>query len=239
MIVAFEPAWQTVRSSPAFGLAVTLLAFRAGVRAHRAAGQHALINPVLVAVGLIVGFLLLTHVSYGDYFHGAQYVNFLLGPATVALAVPMYCNLHHIRRTARALIPAIVVGSMTSAASAALIAKSLGASPIVTRSLIVHSVTTPIAMSISEKIGGNASLTATFTLLTGIVAAVILTLVMTCLRIKDVRAHGLAAGTAGHGLATARVMTVSETASAFAGLAIGLNGVLTAVMAPVLALLLC
>ncbi|AMV44325.1 LrgB family protein [Paraburkholderia caribensis] len=226
-----------LQRQPLWGLLATLLAYRVGLFLNRAARGNVLAHPVLIAVLLIVGCLSCMHVPYHDYFAGAQYIHFLLGPATVALAIPMFHNLHHIRRTARALIPALVIGSVVSAGSAALISKALGAAPVVTASLIAHSATTPIAMSISQHIGGDPSLTATFTLFTGIIGVLQIGAAMKAMRIMDARAHGLAAGTAGHGLATARMLALSETAGAFGGLAIGMNGVLTALIAPVFALL--
>ena len=230
-------AWAILQHQPLWGLLATLVAYRIGLFANRAAHGHVLAHPVLVAVLLLVGLLSLAHVQYRDYLAGAQYVHFLLGPATVALAIPMFRSFHHIRRTARALVPALVIGSIVSAGSAALISKGLGAAPVVTASLIAHSATTPIAMSISRRIGGDPSLTATFTLLTGIAAVLQIGVAMKVMRVVDSRAHGLAAGTACHGLATARMLSISETAGAFGGVAIGMSGVLTALVAPVLAAL--
>ncbi|AOI67579.1 hypothetical protein WS51_28280 [Burkholderia territorii] len=234
-------AWAILQHQPLWGLLATLVAYRIGLFANRPAHGHVLAHPVLVAVLLLVGLLSITHVQYRDYLEGAQSVHFLLGPATVALAIPMFRSFHHIRRTARALVPALVpalaIGSIVSAGSAALISKGLGAAPVVTASLIAHSATTPIPMSISRRIGGDPSLTATFTLLTGIAAVLQIGVAMKVMRVVDARAHGLAAGTAGHGLATARMLSISETAGAFGGLAIGMSGVLTALVAPALAAL--
>ncbi|RQU68086.1 LrgB family protein [Burkholderia cenocepacia] len=237
MMSDLSPVWAVLRHQPLWGLLATLLAYRAGLAANRAMRGNVLAHPVLIAVAILVAFLAATGIPYRDYFAGAQYVHFLLGPATVALAIPMFRSLHHIRRTARALVPALASGSIVSAGSAAFISKALGAAPVVTTSLIAHSATTPVAMSISRHIGGDPSLTATFTLFTGIAAVLQIGVAMKAMRITDARAHGLAAGTAGHGLATARMLAVNETAGAFGGLAIGMNGVLTAVVAPVLALL--
>jgi predicted murein hydrolase (TIGR00659 family) len=220
---------------PLWGLLATLLAYRAGISAQRVAKGHVFANPVLVAVLILATVLVVARIPYSFYFDSAQYAQLLLGPATVALAVPMYRNMHHIKRTARSSIPALVVGSVATAASAMLISKWAGAAPVVTASLIAHSATTPIAMSISRNIGGDPALTATFTLFTGVTGALMINAVMNLLRIVDLRIHGLAAGTAGHGLATARMLTLSETAGAFGGLAIGLNGILTALIAPMLA----
>ena len=204
----------------------------------RRAGGNALASPVLIAIVLLVCLLLITGTPYDVYFQGAQYVHFLLGPATVALAVPMYANLRNIRRAAHAILPAILAGSAVAAVSAMLIAQWLGATRAVVLSLAPKSVTTPIAMGVAEQIGGQASLAAVFVLLTGLAGSVMLAPTMRLTNITSWRAHGLAAGTAAHGIATARVLLLNETAGAFGGLAIGLNGIITAVMVPLLARLL-
>ena len=133
------------------------------------------------------------------------------------------------------MVPALLAGAITAALSAMLIARSLGASRTVVLSLAAKSVTTPIAMGIAAQIGGNPSLAAVAVLLTGNVAIIVGPPLWRLLRLTDWRARGLAAGTAGHGLATARVLLRSEEAGAFGGLAIGLNGVATALFVPPLA----
>jgi len=230
--------WVYLQTTPLLGLASTLLAWQFAVEVSRRLGDHALANPMLISIVLLAGLLLVTGTPYAAYFQGGQYVQFLLGPATVALAVPMYANLSQIRRTAPAIIPAILAGSLTAAVSAMLIARAMGASRAVVLSLAPKSVTTPIAMGIAEQIGGVPSLAAVFVLLTGLTAILLGPGVMRGMRIVDWRAHGLGAGTAGHGLATARVLLLNETAGAFGGLAIGLNGLVTAVLVPLLATLL-
>ncbi len=230
--------WVYLETTPLLGLASTLLAWQFSVELSRRLGDHALANPMLISIVLLAGLLLATGTPYAAYFQGGQYVQFLLGPATVALAVPMYANLKQIRRTAPAIIPAILAGSITSAVSAMLIARAMGASRPVVLSLAPKSVTTPIAMGIAEQIGGVPSLAAVFVLLTGLTAILLGPGVMRAMRIVDWRAHGLGAGTAGHGLATARVLLLNETAGAFGGLAIGLNGLVTAILVPLLATLL-
>ena len=224
--------------TPVWGLLATLGAYQIGLAINRLTKGNVLANPVLVAVSLLVVFLGVAHVPYQSYFAGARLVHFLLGPATVALALPMYRNLHHIRRTAGALVPALFAGSAVSAGVAFLIGKYSGAAPVVTTSLIAHSATTPIAMSISTGLGGDPALTATFTLFTGIVGVLLVRLISSLTRVTDARAQGLAAGTAGHGLTTAHMLSINETAGAFGGLAIGMNGVLTALIAPILASLM-
>jgi len=230
--------WVYLETTPLLGLAATLLVFRGAAGLARLAGGHALANPVLIAIAVLACLLLATGTPYSAYFQGAQYVHFLLGPATVALAVPMYANIARIRRSAPAIVPAILAGSLAAAASAMLLARLLGAPRMVVLSLAPKSVTTPIAMGVAEQIGGNPSLAAVFVLITGLVASLLVGPAMALLRVTDWRARGLAAGTAGHGIATARMLLLSETAGAFGGLAIGLNGVLTAIVVPLLAGLL-
>lgn len=227
--------WVYLESTPLLGLTVTLVGWQVAVALSRALGDRPLANPVLIAIALLSSLLLATRTSYSAYFQGAQYVHFLLGPATVALAVPMHAAWHQIRRSAPAIIPAILAGSLTSAVSAMLIAHALGASRPVVLSLAPKSATTPIAMGVAEQVGGNPSLAAVFVLLTGLVSIVAGPPLWRWLRVTDWRARGLAAGTAGHGLATARVLLLHETAGAFGGLAIGLNGVVTALLVPPLA----
>ncbi len=227
--------WVYLETTPLLGLAATLLVWQAASAIAGRMGGIALANPMLISVCLLSALLLLTHTSYAAYFQGAQYVHFLLGPATVALALPMYANLSRIRRSARAILPALLTGSLVAAVSAMLIARLLGAPRIVVLSLAPKSVTTPIAMAVAEQIGGQPSLAAVFVLLTGLCAIVLIGPAMRVAGVSDMRAQGLAAGMAGHGLATARMLLVSETAGAFGGLAIGLNGVITAILVPLLA----
>jgi len=226
--------WVYLETTPLLGLAATLLVFRGAAGLARLAGGHALANPVLIAIAVLACLLLATGTPYSAYFQGAQYVHFLLGPATVALALPMYANLRRIRRSARAIVTALLAGSVVAAGSAMLIARMMGASRVVVLSLAPKSVTTPIAMGIAEQIGGQPSLAAVFVLLTGLTAIALLPMSMKLLKIHDMRAQGLAAGVAGHGLATARMLLVSETAGAFGGLAIGLNGIVTAILVPLM-----
>jgi len=234
-MMQFGTIWVYLTSTPLLGLTITLVAWQVALVLSRALGDRPLTNPMLIAIVLLSAILLVTRTPYSAYFQGAQYVHFLLGPATVALAAPMYAAWGQIRRSAPAIIPAILAGSMTSAASVMLIARALGGSRQVVLSLAPKSVTTPIAMGVAEQIGGNPSLAAIFVLLTGLTSIVVGPPLWRLLRITDWRARGLAAGTAGHGIATARVLLLHETAGAFGSLAIGLNGIATAVLLPPLA----
>jgi len=230
--------WVYLETTPLLGLAATLIVYRGAFEVHRIMRGNALANPTLIAILALVALLEATGTPYPAYFQGAQYVHFLLGPATVALAVPMHANMRRIRRSAHAILPALAAGSLTAAVSAMLLARWLGAPRDVVLSLGPKSVTTPIAMGVAQQIGGQPSLAAVFVLMTGLLASVLVTPAMRAVRVSDRRAQGLAAGTAGHGIATARMLLMSETAGAFGGLAIGLNGILTAIVVPLLAGLL-
>jgi predicted murein hydrolase (TIGR00659 family) len=212
----------------------TVAAFRAGKWAEKTFHGFPLANPVLVAVALLGALLLATGTSYEAYFRGAQPLHLLLGPATVALGVPLAQTMPLLRRSARAVILSILAGSVTGIVSAAGLAAALGGSRAVVLSLAPKSVTTPIAMGISANIGGVPALSAAFVLITGILGAVLLVPVMRLGGVADRRAQGLAAGTAAHGLGTARAVALDETAGAFAALAIGANGLVTALLAPLL-----
>jgi predicted murein hydrolase (TIGR00659 family) len=230
----FTHIWVYLAASPLTGLSATLLAYLAASWVFKKARFHPLANPVLVSVLIIVPFLLATGVSYKTYFDGAQFVHFLLGPATVSLAVPLYRQVAALKRSIIGVSTALVIGALAAAASAVLIAKWLGAPREVVVSLAPKSVTSPIAMGISERIGGLPSLTTVLVLITGVIGAVIGTAVLDAVRIKDWKARGFAIGLAAHGIGTARAIQLNETAGAFAGLAMGLNGVVTAVLVPLL-----
>lgn len=231
----FTALFVYLQTTPLLGLGATLVAFQGASAVSARLPRIALFNPMPLAILALVVLLLVTGTPDRVYFQGGQYVQFLLGPATVALAVPMHANLHHIRRSAHAILPAIVAGAAVAAGSAMAIAHALGAPREIVLSLAPKSVTTPIAMGIAEQIGGQPALAAVFVLLTGLTAVAIAAPLMRLARVRDWRAQGLAGGTAGHGLATAHLLTINETGGAFAGLAIGINGVVTAVLVPLLA----
>jgi predicted murein hydrolase (TIGR00659 family) len=226
--------WVYLSATPLLGLTVTLLAYQGAYWLYQRANFHPLLNPVAWSVALLVALLTMTRTPYATYFDGAQFVHFLLGPATVALAVPLHAQLGKLKRLAVPISAALLAGSLTAIASAMGIGWLLGASRETLLSLAPKSVTTPIAMGIAEKLGGLPSLTAVLVVATGIIGAVSAKYVLDALRIADHAARGFAVGTAAHGIGTARAFQVSEEAGAFAGLAMGLNGLATAVLFPVL-----
>lgn len=226
--------WVYLAATPLTGLTLTLGAYLSSRWLFRRCGHFPLLNPVLVAIVTLVAVLHFSGVDYQTYFEGAQFVHFLLGPATVALAVPLYRQFTHVRRSALALGVALVAGSSAAVASALLIGRAMGASREVLMSLAPKSVTTPIAMGIAELTGGLPSLTAVLVILTGILGAAVGTSVLRMIGVVDPRATGFAIGVASHGIGTARALELGETEGAFAGLAMGLNGLLTAVALPLI-----
>lgn len=226
--------WVYLAASPLLHLTLTLIAYQVGYWIYARAKLNPLLNPVLIAVVLLVGILLVTGTSYPTYFEGAQFVHFLLGPATVCLAIPLYRQFDTIRRSGPAILAAILVGSLTASITAVSLVWLFGGSLTTMVSIAPKSVTAPIAMGIAEQLGGLPSLTAVLVILTGILGASLGPPLLNLLRIRDWAARGLAIGTASHGIGTARALQVNEVAGAFSGLAMGLNAVATALLLPIL-----
>lgn len=226
--------WVYLSTSPLLHLTLTLVAFQAGNWIYGKSGKNPLCNPVMIAVLVIVGILLSTGTTYEDYFDGAQFVHFLLGPATVSLAIPLYRQFDKVRRSAFAVLASIITGSLTAMASALGVGYLLGASKDTLIALAPKSVTAPVAMGIVEQLGGLPSLTAVLVILTGIIGAMLGPIALNLLGLKDWQARGLALGTASHGIGTARALQVNEVAGAFSGLAMGLNALATAILLPIL-----
>ncbi|MFT5066470.1 MAG: putative murein hydrolase (TIGR00659 family) [Yoonia sp.] len=231
----FAEIWTYLSTDPLLWLTLTLAAYGAGDTLFKVSGRKPFVNPVLIAVAFLAVLLQLTGTSYGTYFAGAQFVHFMLGPATVALAIPLYANLNHIKKAALPMIVALFAGSLAAMLSAVGIAAALGLDTDILLALIPKSATAPVALGVSEAIGGSPSLTAVFVITTGITGAIIATPLLNLLRITDWRARGFAVGVASHGIGTARAFQVNETAGAFSGIGMGLNALLTALIAPLIA----
>jgi predicted murein hydrolase (TIGR00659 family) len=227
--------WVYLSASPLLWLTLTLAAYIGAFALYEKSRFNPLVNPVAISVLLLTGVLAATGTPYATYFEGAQFVHFLLGPATVAPAVPLFEQMPKLRRAWFALTVGLLVGVVVAMVSALAIAWLLGASPATIASLAPKSVTTPVAMGISEKIGGIPSLTAVVVVLTGIVAATLGRFVFEALGVGSHAVRGFAIGLAGHGQGVARAFIVSDEAGAFAGLAMGLTALATALIAPWLA----
>jgi len=215
-------------------LALALLACIVADAIASACGRHPLVNPVLIAVALMGTILVATGTPYETYFQGAQFVHFLLGPATVAIAVPLVRHRTLVRANIVPMLAAVLAGAVTAVVSVVVVAAALGVPREILVSLAPKSVTAGIAMAISESMGGRPALTAVLVITTGVMGAVIVSPLMNALNIRDYAARGFAVGLTSHGIGTARAFAVDEIAGTFAGIAMGLNGVATALVVPVL-----
>ena len=214
-------------------LSVTLGTYTAAEWVYKRTGITWL-NPVLTAIAALSAILVITGTPYDTYFASTQLIHFLLGPATVALAVPLYNRISKVQQLSGPVGVALLGGSLAAIFSAVGLGALLGASPPTLLSLAPKSVTTPIAMGVSQQIGGIPALTAVLVILTGILGAVIAPYLLDVLRIEERSVRGFAIGLAAHGLGTARAFLVDEETGAFAGLGMGLNGILTALIVPIL-----
>lgn len=220
---------------PVLWTSVTIAFYLIGLGAQRVARGNALVNPPLIAIILVVITLALSRTSYADYFRATWVLTALLAPATVALGIPLAKNVVHIRRNLHGVGIALLAGSLSSMLSGVLLVRLLGGTKEIAMSMMPKAVTTPIAMAVAGQIGGRPALTATLAILGGIVAAITFRAVLGVLRVTHEHAIGLAAGTAGSGIGGASAAKLGDGPAAFAALGIGLNGLLTALLAPLLA----
>lgn len=226
--------WVYLSASPLFWLTAVLIAYLFADQIAARCNRHPLVNSVAIAATLVGGILVVTGTPYQTFFDGAQFVHFLLGPATVALAIPLYRNLHHVRAGLLPMGAALLAGSFTAMVTAVVIGGLFGLPPQVLAALGPKSVTTPVAMSLAKAYGGAPALAATFVVFTGICGGVMVTPLMNLLRLRNFAARGFAAGVAAHGIGTARAFQVNPLAGAFAGIALGLNAAMTSVLMPLL-----
>ena len=222
---------------PLFALTLTIGAWLLG-RVLERLSRSALVNPVLLAILIVGATLHLLHISYAAYFSGAQLLHFLLGPATVALAIPLVDAIQHIRRVLWPMLAALLTGAVTGAVSGYALVRLTGGSQQLALTMLPKSLTTPIALEVSHTVGGLPPLTAVLAILSGVLVAVVIYPAARLLAVADPAAIGLAAGTAGSGIGASRVIPRDPVSAAFAAVAIGLNGLFTAALAPLLAHLL-
>jgi predicted murein hydrolase (TIGR00659 family) len=226
--------WSYLSTHPLAAITATLAAYLAGDAIWKAGGKRPLLNPVLIAIVILSTVLTVGGIPYTRYFEGAQFVHVMLGPATVALAFPLWSAAAQIRRAAIPVFGALLIGSATAILSAVGLAWLFGASEEVMAAIAPKSATTPVAMALSDQLGGQPGLTAVLVILTGVAGATLGSPFLNALRLKDYRARGFAMGLASHGIGAARALTVSQTAGAFASLAMALNALATAALVPLL-----
>ena len=220
-------------NSPLFGILLTLVAFEIGVLISQKF-KYSFLNPLLIGNILIVGFLLITGVSLESYNVGGDYISVMLSPATVVLAVPLYRQIQKLRQFWKPILAGIFAGSITAMTCVIVAGKLLGLTKVLTLSLLPKSVTIPMGSVISEQIGGIPSVTIIAITVTGITGAVTAPAVCRFCRIKHKVAQGIAIGTASHALGTTKAMEMGEVQGAMSGLAIGIAGLFTAIVAPVI-----
>ena len=225
--------WSYLSEGPPLWLTLTVVAYVIGDNCFGLAGRKPYVNSVLIAMILLSILLKVTDTSYRTYFEGAQFVHFMLGTATVAMAVPLWSNWQRVKASDVPILEALAVGSVVSMISSVAVGALFGLRDEVLLSLVPKSATSPVAIGIAEAIGGLPTLTVALVLITGVIGAVVTTPLLNSLGVRDYRGRGFATGVAAHGLGTARAFQVHGTAGAFASIGMVLNAILTALTAPI------
>ncbi len=222
--------WVYLATSPLLWLAATLAVWLAATGLAGLSPGNPLLNPILFSIAAIATVLCVSGIDYAAYFEGAQFIHFLLGPATVALGIPLYEKLSLVKSNLLPLLAALFAGSLAAVGSTVVFSRLFGFTPEVVASLAPKSTTAAVAMAISSGLAGDPALTAAVVVLTGICGAIVVTPMMNAMRIKDYSARGFAVGLASHGIGTARAYSVDPVAGLFSGIAMGLNAVLTSLI---------
>ena len=222
--------WVYLATSPLLWLAGTLVVWLIATGIAGLSPSNPLLNPIMLSIAAIATVLCVAGIDYDTYFEGAQFIHFLLGPATVALGIPLYEKLSLVKTNLIPMLSALVVGSLTAVGSTVFFSHLFGFTPSVVASLAPKSTTAAVAMAISSGLQGDPALTAAVVVLTGICGAIVVTPMMNAMRIKDFSARGFAVGLASHGIGTARAYSVDPVAGLFSGIAMGLNAVLTSLI---------
>ncbi len=219
-------------------LSVTVLAFAGMDRLSQKLGRHPLAHPVLWSVPVIIAALWVTGTAYDIYVASTAMISFLLGPAVVSMAVPIWEQRKAIHKLAGPLALAVLAGAMTAIVSAVGIVWMFGAPLDIMASIAPRSTTTPVGMAVATTLGGIPALAAIIIIFSGVLGAMVATPVLNLMRIRDYRVRGFAVGVAAHGVGSARAFQVSETAGAYAGLGMALNAVVTATLLSIVAALI-
>jgi predicted murein hydrolase (TIGR00659 family) len=230
--------WAWLAHSPIFLLLLTLLGYQLGRGLRERTGGHPLAQPVLVAIIVVGTTISLVDVGYADYRNGTELIAFWLGPATVALAVPLHRQARRLRGFMTPMLVAIPVGAVVSVATGILLVRVCGGGELLARTMAPKAATTPVSIAVSDGIHGLPPLTAVLTIVAGILGAVAGPAVLTLLRVRDRRARGLALGAVSHGIGTSRALVEDQTEGAFAGLSMGLTALATSILVPLLVALL-
>lgn len=237
MNLEWHAAWQAVINHPLFGVGITLAAFQLAFAAYEKT-RWVFLQPVLVSMLLVVGVLLACGLSYQEYRPSVQMLTVLLGPATVALAVPLFLNLRRIRELFAPIMITLLVAGVFATALGMALAYAFGADRMILMTLAPKSVTSPIAMLVAEQIGGVVALAAVFVMITGIIGAIVGPELLRRFGVQHPAARGMALGLTAHAVGTAQALQESDECGAFAALAMSLMGVMTAVLLPLAVTLL-
>jgi putative effector of murein hydrolase len=229
-----EAFFEYIETTPLTWLILTLLSYKIGIIIYEKFNKHTLLQPVIIAYIIILMLVIYTNTSFEKYFKSVEIIHFFLGPATVALALPLYNNLKYIRQLFVPIILTLIVAGIFSVLIAVLLLWIFGASTVTILSMTTKSITAPIAIITSEQIGAIPSLAIGFVLITGIIGALLGSIVFKIVKIKYDTSKGFALGLVSHGIGTARAIEISEKAAAFAALAMGLSGILTAIFLPLI-----
>ncbi|MGO1693267.1 MAG: LrgB family protein [Marinobacter sp.] len=222
----------TLSVGPMLAIGLTLSAFFAGNWLFARIGRPLWMPPVVLSAVMLAAAIAILSVDYVSYQEGALWITVLLGPATVALGIPLYQQIHHIRAMWLPIVVTLPLAATLAGVYAVVIAWAMGATPEVLASLAPKSVTAPIAIGITKQLGGSVPLLMGGLLITGVVATLFVDLLAKWASIEDERILGFALGLNGHAIGTARAFEISHTAGAFASLGMGLTGVFTALILP-------
>lgn len=216
--------------SPMFGIVLSILAFLIGVYLNKKT-KSPLVNPLLVAIALIIIFLQVCKIPLASYQVGGNMISMFLAPATTVLGYSVYRQIEILKKYFIPIAAGCFVGSITSIGSVILLCKLFGLNDILLASLIPKSVTTPIAMAISEQLGGIPAVTVALVIITGIIGAVICPFLIRLFRIDNAVAQGVAIGTCSHAVGTSKALELGEIQGAMSGIAIGISGIITVMVA--------
>ena len=224
--------WVYLQAEPLFWLTLTIGSYLIADFIYRKSNSFPLLNPVAISVLIVSLTLVSLNIDYERYFDGAKFIHFLLGPATVALAIPIYKKWNLIISNSKAIFLSLMAGSTFAILITFSLSSYLELKDELILSLLPRSVTAPIAMGISEIIGGIPSLTAIITLITGIIGASLGVFVFDLMKLKKMEARGFSLGLASHGVGTARAMSRDKNAGVFAAVGMGLSGLITSIIIP-------
>ncbi|MDM1715956.1 LrgB family protein [Thiopseudomonas alkaliphila] len=237
MTLDWNAALQAVVAHPLFGVSLTLLAYQIALSLYEKT-KWVIFQPVLVSCVIIISILVTFNIDYAAYKEGTFLLSVLLGPATVALAIPLYLNLKRIRQLFWPTIFTLLIGGSLATVLGVGLAWFFGAEPFILSTMAPKSVTSPIAMLVADEIGGSASLAAVFVMITGIVGAMVGVELLRLFNVTHPAAVGLTMGITAHAVGTARSLQEGEEQGAFAALAMSIMGLLTAVLMPLVYMLI-